>query len=85
MESFGFDNSEKTFDWIIKHYSEKHRAYHNTIHVMDCLNNLDKLPSETTNLKEIEMNQSEIPHLSLPILYYVKKIPSFHPPFFFSQ
>lgn len=55
MASFGFAENRAAFDLIIEHHSQKHRAYHNSEHVADCLDKLDLFPEEIPFRKEIEL------------------------------
>lgn len=55
MKEFGFPENKDTYDSLIKHYSEKHRAYHNLEHISDCLEKLDSIPSPIKGRREIEL------------------------------
>lgn len=55
MKAFGFAENKETFSTINKHYSEKHRAYHNVEHISDCLNKLDLITEQIPLRKEIEL------------------------------
>ncbi len=55
MNSFGIGSNEKVYDSLIKAYSEKHRFYHNTLHIKAVLSHLDKVTSLAENPTEIEL------------------------------
>jgi len=49
MQELGFDKNEKEFITILKAYSHKSRHYHGTLHIMDCLENVELNEETKTN------------------------------------
>jgi len=55
MKSFRFKENESALSILIKKYQQKHRAYHNLDHVVDCLHQLDRYKDEIDDIKIIEL------------------------------
>ncbi|WP_394748684.1 HD domain-containing protein [Spongiimicrobium salis] len=55
MDVFGFSENQSVFKELLALYSEKHRAYHNTTHINDCLQQLDAITSFLPFKKEMEL------------------------------
>ena len=55
MGDFGFDNNEGTFRSLLSAYSEKHRHYHTSEHVADCLRHLDTCVAQINEPLEVEL------------------------------
>lgn len=55
MDEYGFEPNDKAFARLVEQYGERHRAYHNTAHILDCLNQLDLSPVPASDRKEVEL------------------------------
>lgn len=55
MQGLNFSDNEKCFDLLINAYSEKHRYYHNTVHLNAVLAHLNEAQSLTNAAHEIAL------------------------------
>lgn len=55
MATFSIDGNRKTFEALIKAYTEPHRAYHTLAHITACFGHLDDVRSEAENPHDIEL------------------------------
>lgn len=55
MTQFGFEANVKAYEMLLGRYEEKHRAYHNVVHINDCLHQLDLLQINPAEAREIEL------------------------------
>lgn len=55
MNTQAFEHHLETYDFLIKHYSEKSRAYHNLDHIQDCLEKFNKVKHLFKNPNAVEI------------------------------
>ena len=55
MINFCFPENRSVFNELESLYQEKHRAYHNGVHIIDCLKKLDAYKKELPLKKEMEL------------------------------
>jgi len=55
LSDYQLDSNEQTFLKLTEAYSEKHRAYHTSRHIKECLVRLDNCPESIEYPRELEM------------------------------
>lgn len=55
MQAFGFAANEASYEKLVSAYSEKHRHYHSTEHIVACLRHFDHCKQQANHSNEIEL------------------------------